>query len=112
MQHQSIRGIHGRLRGYGKLMSSCDFNWSNVCGRFEAAKLNPSTSAVGQGSVRPFPEALVIKIRNIGGRPAQIESIAWRRRPWGSLYALQTFDPENGYPGPPATIDAGNARTF
>lgn len=68
---------------------------------------------VGPGSVpNTFPEVLSIKISNIGGREATIENIAWRRRPWGHLYALQTFDPAHGYPGPPAKIDAGSSRNF
>jgi len=67
---------------------------------------------VGPGAVEPFRELLVIAVRNVGARPATIEGISWRRRPWGRLHAVQLFDPTGGYPGPPVTIEPGNAHRF
>lgn len=67
---------------------------------------------VGPGAEEPYREFLIIRIRNVGGRPATIEGISWRRRPWRRLHALQIFDPTGGYPGPPATIDPGKSHSF
>ena len=64
------------------------------------------------GTELPFPEMLSITVRNIGSRPAPIEGIAWRRRPWSSRYAYQLFDSTGGYPGPPRTVDVGQSTTF
>ena len=64
------------------------------------------------GPVTPFPEMLIIRVRNTSTRAATIEGIAWRRRPWGKLHALQMFAPTLGYPGPPVTIEGGNAHSF
>jgi hypothetical protein len=67
---------------------------------------------VRRGSEPPFPEVLSITVRNIGSRPAPIEGIAWRRRPWSSRYVYQLFDAEGGFPGPPITVDVGKSATF
>lgn len=67
---------------------------------------------VGPGMSRPFPKVLSIRVRNIGSRPATIEGIAWRRRPWSKRHALQQFDPEHGFPGPPVTIEGGRSHSF
>lgn len=68
-------------------------------------------TVVGQGQKPPFPEVLVITVRNVGGRPATVEGVAWRQRPWGQLHAYQRFDVP-GHAGPPATIEPGKAATF
>jgi hypothetical protein len=67
---------------------------------------------VRPGTEPPFPKVLSITVRNIGSRPAPIEGVAWRRRPWSSRYAYQLFDPEGGFPGPPVTVDVGKSVTF
>lgn len=67
---------------------------------------------VRPGTEPPFPEMLAITVRNIGSRPAPIEGIAWRRRPWSSRYAYQLFDLTGGFPGPPRTVDVGQSTTF
>jgi hypothetical protein len=67
---------------------------------------------VKPGPVSPFPEILNIRVRNVGTRTAIIEGIAWRRRPWGKLHALQMFAPAQGYFGPPVTIEGGNSHSF
>lgn len=64
------------------------------------------------GTEPPFPEVLSITVRNIGSRPAPIEGVAWRRRPWSSRYAYQFFDLAGGFPGPPVTVDVGKSVTF
>jgi hypothetical protein len=88
---------------------------SLVLARREGIRLTVSAGhrdIVGPGSTRPFPEVLAITVRNVGSRPAIIEAVGWRRRPWGRQYAIQFFDPEGGHPGPPVKIDAGNRHTF
>ncbi|HEY0749366.1 MAG TPA: hypothetical protein VGD63_21880 [Steroidobacteraceae bacterium] len=67
---------------------------------------------VGPGSERPYPKALIITVRNFGTRDATIEGVAWRRRPWGRLHALQNFAPTLGYPGPPVTVGSGKSHHF
>ena len=69
---------------------------------------------VSPGTEPPFPEVLSITVRNIGSRPAPIEGVAWRRRPWSSRYAYQFFDPEGGFPGPSPTtpVDVGKSVTL
>lgn len=59
----------------------------------------------------PFTGVVLIKVKNVGGRPATIEGVGWQRRPWGNQYAYQIFDPAR-FPGPPVTIEPGNAHTF
>jgi hypothetical protein len=68
--------------------------------------------AMGAGLEPPFPERLVISVRNVGTRAATIEGVGWRRRPWGKLHGYQQFEPTAGYPGPPATVEPGDARDF
>lgn len=63
------------------------------------------------GGAPPFPELLTITVRNVGSRPAQIEGIAWRRRPWSKRHALQLFNVP-GHPGPPATVVPSSAQRF
>jgi hypothetical protein len=67
---------------------------------------------IGPGSTQPYPQLLSILIRNVGTRPATVESIAWRKRPWRKLHGLQTFHPTAGYPGPPANIQPGQSHNF
>jgi hypothetical protein len=67
---------------------------------------------VQTGREPPWPEVLVITVRNVGSRRATIEGVGWRRRPWRRLHGYQHFDPTGGYPGPPATIEAGDSRSF
>jgi hypothetical protein len=69
-------------------------------------------SVVRPGVEGPFPEVLHISVRNVGSRPARIEGVAWRRRPWSSRYGLQLFYPEGGFPGPPVTVEPGNRHSF
>ena len=64
------------------------------------------------GHQSPWPEFLVITVRNIGSRRAIIEGIGWRKRPWLRLHGYQEFDPIGGFPGPPAAIEPGEARNF
>jgi hypothetical protein len=59
----------------------------------------------------PYPEVLVITVRNVGSRPVTIEGVGWRRRPWGRLHGYQTFNAP-GFPGPPAVIAEGNSHRF
>jgi hypothetical protein len=55
---------------------------------------------VQTGQQQPWPELLVIVVRNVGSRPAKIEGIGWRRRPWRRLHGYQQFDPQGGFPRP------------
>jgi hypothetical protein len=64
------------------------------------------------GHEPPWPELLVITVRNVGSRRAMVEGVGWRRRPWLRLHGYQEFDPTGGYPGPPAAIEPGEARSF
>jgi hypothetical protein len=88
---------------------------SLVIARREGIRIKVSAGhriVVGPGSQPPYPEILAITVRNVGSRPAIIEGIGWRRRPWGTLGGYQLFDPEGGHPGPPVKIEAGNRHTF
>jgi hypothetical protein len=81
--------------------------------RREGVKITISAGQfVLPGPIKPFPEILIIRIRNIGTRAAIIEGIGWRRRPWRKLHALQFFAPTQGYPGPPVKIEGGNSHSF
>jgi hypothetical protein len=68
--------------------------------------------AVQPGDAEPFPEFLSIAVRNVGSRPAVVEGIGWRRRPWRKLHGYQLWYPTAGYPGPPAKVDPGGACYF
>ena len=88
---------------------------SLVLARREGIRIKVSAGhqlMVHPGEQRPWPEILVITVRNVGSRPAKIEGVGWRRRPWRKLHGYQQFDPTGGYPGPPAEIAAGDSRTF
>jgi hypothetical protein len=64
------------------------------------------------GAAGPYPEFLVIAVRNVGSRPATIEGIGWHRRfarRWRHAYQLFNIE---GYPGPPVTITPGGAHHF
>jgi hypothetical protein len=88
---------------------------SLMLARREGIRLKISAQAgneVVAGRAPPFPEILLINVRNVGSRIATIEGIAWRRRPWSKRGGLQLFDPTGGHPGPPATIPPGGAHRF
>lgn len=65
-----------------------------------------------QGQEPPWPELLVITVRNVGSRRVTVEGVGWRRRPWLRLHGYQAFDPTGGYPGPPTAIEPGDSRSF
>jgi len=60
----------------------------------------------------PWPELLVITVRNVGSRRAVIEGAGWRRRPWRKLHGYQHFAATMGYPSPPASIEPGDSQSF
>jgi hypothetical protein len=63
---------------------------------------------VGAGAAEPYPQFVIIRVRNPGARNAIVEGIGWRRRPWRKLHGYQTF----GFGGPPADVNAGASREF
>ncbi len=67
---------------------------------------------VATGQELPFPELLVVTVRNIGSRRVTIEGIGWRKRPWLRLHGYQQFDPAGGFPGPPTALEPGDAKNF
>ncbi len=67
---------------------------------------------VQQGQEPPWPEVLMITVRNVGSRRAVIEGAGWRRRPWSKLHGYQEFAPTMGYPSPPAACEPGESRSF
>lgn len=87
---------------------------SLILARREQVRLRVSATmmtVLRHGEPQPWPEILLITVSNVGGRPATIEGIGWRRRPWSRLHGYQQF----GVPGhlrPPATIEPGNACKF
>jgi|HubBroStandDraft_6_1064221.scaffolds.fasta_scaffold441646_2 hypothetical protein len=67
---------------------------------------------VRPGQAPPFPEVVAIIVRNIGTRPAPIEAVAWRRRPWSNQYAYQVFDPATRMTRPPKTVEVAESVKF
>ena len=60
----------------------------------------------------PEPELVVINVRNVGLRPAIVQSVGWRRWPFRRAHAYQMFDPARGYGGPPRSVEAGDSISF
>ncbi len=88
---------------------------SLVLARREGIRIKVSAGhrlLVQAGAGPPWPELLVITVRNVGSRRAVVEGASWRRRPWSKLHGYQEFAPTMGYPGPPATIEPGDSRDF
>jgi hypothetical protein len=88
---------------------------SLVLARREGIRLTVSAGhrlLIQPGQQSPWPELVVITVRNVGSRQAVVEGVGWRRRPWQRLHGLQQFDPANGFVGPPATIDQGESKAF
>jgi len=56
------------------------------------------------------PDLLLFTIRNLGNRPATVESIVWRHRPWLRTRVVQLFP--FGYAEPPVTIAANDSAVF
>lgn len=67
---------------------------------------------VQEGHEPPWPELLVITVRNVGSRRAVIEGAGWRRRPWSKLHGYQHFGAGLKYRRPPATIEPGESVSF
>jgi len=88
---------------------------SLVLARREGIRIEVSAGhrlLVQAGQQPPWPELVVITVRNVGSRSAKIEGLGWRRRPWRKLHGYQQFDPTAGFPGPPAVIEPGDSRSF
>lgn len=88
---------------------------SLVLARREGIRIRVSAGhrlAVGFGEHPPWPQLLVITVRNVGSRRAIVEGVGWRRRPWRKLHGYQVFAPTMGYPSPPAAIEPGDSRSF
>jgi hypothetical protein len=56
------------------------------------------------------PDLLLFTIRNLGHRPATVDSIVWRPRPWLRTRVIQLFP--FGYAEPPVTIPANDSAIF
>ena len=88
---------------------------SLVLARREGIRMKVSAGhrlLIQPGQPPPWPELLVIVVRNVGSRPAKIEGVGWRRRPWRKLHGYQQFDATGGFPGPPAVIESGDSCSF
>lgn len=71
----------------------------------------PPARTTGADYILNDLDGLALFVRNVGGRPATIEGVRWRRRPWSRLHGYQQFNVPR-YVGPPATIEPGDACKF